>query len=268
MRFVREIFTALTIILACSNSSQAATYIYLSEPVYGRGTWETTLEGRDLDGNIQNGTEGYYDTVLDITWLGYPNISGIINNNDGRLSWVEAKAFIETITIGGVGGWRLPSVNPQNGVTYNTDTSSTGLTDVGYNIISPQSELSHLYYVTLGNTGSDKWPRITDRTVDVTIINNSGPFYDLGYQTFWYNELGDADHQDGWHFGFGGGLQGIDYAKSHASDKYPQTIKNLAWYVHQGDIGTPLQVPEPRAYILTLVGLGAASLFRRKHRTG
>lgn len=37
-------------------------------PVSGQGTWETTLQGRDLDGNAAT-FEAYYDTVLDITWL-------------------------------------------------------------------------------------------------------------------------------------------------------------------------------------------------------
>ena len=38
-------------------------------PVSGMGTWESTLQGRDLDGNAGNGFEAYYDTALDLTWL-------------------------------------------------------------------------------------------------------------------------------------------------------------------------------------------------------
>ena len=37
-------------------------------PSYGEGTWETTLHARDFDGNTDT-IEGYYDEVLDITWL-------------------------------------------------------------------------------------------------------------------------------------------------------------------------------------------------------
>lgn len=36
--------------------------------ISGQGTWETTLQGRDLDGNL-NTFKAYYDTVLNITWL-------------------------------------------------------------------------------------------------------------------------------------------------------------------------------------------------------
>ena len=43
--------------------------------VSGQGTWETTLQGRDLDGNAAT-FEAYYDTVLDITWLADANAAG------------------------------------------------------------------------------------------------------------------------------------------------------------------------------------------------
>ena len=34
--------------------------------ISGQGTWETTLESRDLDGNVAT-IEAYYDTALNIT---------------------------------------------------------------------------------------------------------------------------------------------------------------------------------------------------------
>lgn len=40
--------------------------------VSGQGTWESTLQGRDLDGNLAT-FEAYYDTVLGITWLADAN---------------------------------------------------------------------------------------------------------------------------------------------------------------------------------------------------
>lgn len=47
--------------------------------VPGQGTWETTLQPRDLDGNAANGPEAFYDTVLDITWLRDANVKGWMN---------------------------------------------------------------------------------------------------------------------------------------------------------------------------------------------
>ena len=52
--------------------------------VSGLGTWATTLLGRDLDGDLTNGFEAYYDTVLDITWLAdahYALTSGYAGTN-------------------------------------------------------------------------------------------------------------------------------------------------------------------------------------------
>ncbi len=37
-------------------------------PVPGQGTWETTLQARDLDGNPST-TEAWYDTALNLLWL-------------------------------------------------------------------------------------------------------------------------------------------------------------------------------------------------------
>lgn len=41
-------------------------------PVSGRGTWETTLLGRDIDGHAVASTDAHavfaYDTVLGVTW--------------------------------------------------------------------------------------------------------------------------------------------------------------------------------------------------------
>ena len=40
-------------------------------PVSGQGTWETTLQARDMDGNPAT-TEAWYDTALDLLWLDAP----------------------------------------------------------------------------------------------------------------------------------------------------------------------------------------------------
>lgn len=241
------IFGALT---AATLTPAHAGYDYVSTSISGQGTWETTLHGRDLDGDFSNGFEAYFDSTLNITWFFAPNLSGLLNGDSGELSWVDAKAFVQQISIGGVEGWRLPSVQPQDGV--------------GYDIVSPQSELAYMYYVTLGNKAGTERPKITERDQVIQITNNSGPFYDLGFQTFWYDELGDALYQDGWSFSFGGGYQRDDYRKAHLESKYGVTITNLAWYVHDGDVGAP--VPEPETYALALAGLAAALFFAKRKR--
>ena len=51
---------------------------------------------------LQNNGNGLvYDTDLDITWYN-PNVSA--------MNWDQAMAWAESLTVGGVTGWRLPSV--------------------------------------------------------------------------------------------------------------------------------------------------------------
>ena len=58
----------------------AVAFSLSSLPVYavgvsGQGTWETTLQARDFDRNTAT-IEGYYHTVLGITWLADANHAG------------------------------------------------------------------------------------------------------------------------------------------------------------------------------------------------
>ena len=52
----------LLIVVSC-----ASTLVHAAA-ISGQGTWETTLQGRDLYGNLST-FEAYYDTVLNATWL-------------------------------------------------------------------------------------------------------------------------------------------------------------------------------------------------------
>jgi len=123
--------------------------------ISGQGTWETTLQGRDLDGNTGNGFEAYFDTTLNITWLrdtAYIRTSGASNRQE--VSWTAANTWATGLSVGGIAGWRLPTVKPVNGTAFNFTNSSDGTTDVGASITSPQSELAHMINVTLGNVGN------------------------------------------------------------------------------------------------------------------
>jgi len=69
-------------------------------PVSGQGTWETTLQGRDLDGNNLT-AEAYYDTALDITWLANADING-------EMDWFAANTWAGVLV-----STALPAVSPQ-----------------------------------------------------------------------------------------------------------------------------------------------------------
>lgn len=54
----------ITLFIAASGASTLAH----ASSVSGQGTWETTLQGRDLDGNLST-AEAYYDTETLRAWL-------------------------------------------------------------------------------------------------------------------------------------------------------------------------------------------------------
>ena len=77
----RQLFVALSLMLGFVSAANAAS-------VSGQGTWKTTLQGRDLDGNLFT-IEAYYDTALNITWLAdanYAKTSGY--DADGLMNWM------------------------------------------------------------------------------------------------------------------------------------------------------------------------------------
>ena len=111
--------TALSI-----SSAQAAA-------VSGQGTWETTLQARDIIGDSL--VDAYYDTALNITWLANWNVNG-------QKDWGTATAWAGGLDVHGVTGWRLPS-------TIDNELS------IGNFPPPSSSEMAHMYYVTLGNIG-------------------------------------------------------------------------------------------------------------------
>ena len=110
-----------------------------------------------------------YDDVLNITWLqdaNYALTSGYPSWN-GKMQFDAANAWAAQLVYGGYADWRLPTVAPVHGSTFNRTFSYDGSTDYAYNIsypgrISPpdpagaypystQNELAYMFYVNLGN---------------------------------------------------------------------------------------------------------------------
>lgn len=205
-------------------------------PIAERGTWTSTLEARDIDGD---GTiEAYYDTVLDLTWLTDANAgagSGFddgFNNSDGRMSWNSANAWAAALVGDGVAGWRLP-------------TLLGGTTTV--------SEISRMYYETLGNFGPGN--PLTMTPPGTWGFENTGPFDNLFSLAYWTNVLADPDpvfpEATSW---FG------DPISAYHSDE-PIGSNFYAWAVRDGDVTA---IPEPQTYSLMLIGLGALAWARAR----
>ena len=101
-----------------------------------------------------------YDDILDVTWLqdaAWPVTTNAPNvDANGKMLWLDAMDWVETLvyhdSVRNVDwdDWRLPKMLPVNDVAFDLTYSCEGLTDNGYNITNPASELSYMYHVNLG----------------------------------------------------------------------------------------------------------------------
>ncbi len=100
------------------------------------------------------------DSVTGLMWTQDANlartltfgVSGI--GYDGRMTYQTARLWVEAMNqanYGGYNDWRLPVINPVNGINFNYSVSwSVGAeTDMGP-VSSPASELGYMYYQNLG----------------------------------------------------------------------------------------------------------------------
>jgi hypothetical protein len=119
MKKSRLLDAVCTFVVFFSSASAIAT------PIMDRGTWEATLIGRDLNGNLFT-FEAYYDTVLNITWL-------VNADYAGSITWTAATSWAAGVNPYGSGilGWQLPTVTDTG--TSGFDYAYTG-TDCGYNV--------------------------------------------------------------------------------------------------------------------------------------
>jgi hypothetical protein len=241
MRSIRAVVAAVALLSAfIAPVAQAG-------PVPGQGNWQTTLQARDIDGN--GSTDAYYDTQLNITWLANFNTNGLMN-------WNAANTWATTSSFFGLSGWRLPTVNDTG--PSGCDFANTG-TDCGFNVQTTtgnpvNSEMAHLYYVTLGNLAYCSASNVCPQAGQGLI--NTANLVDFQSYAYWSGTVYAPDSNGAWFFNTytiigAGGQSNLD--------------KNDALYavaVRPGDVGA--SVPLPPTAALMLLMFGAMGLIRRK----
>ena len=227
--------------------------------VSGQGTWETTLQGRDLDGNPST-YEAYYDTALNITWLADANYAGTAMGWTGANIWAAGLNPYDS----GITGWRLPTVTATDGPDADllgNDGCNFGYTgtDCGYNVNTAASEMAHMFHTTLGN--KSRRDTAGNYLQAGWGLANTGPFSNVHSDAYWSATEYAPNTSGAWSFFFSDGSQ-----RNYVS----KTYGFYAWAVHAGDVGvaaTVSTVPVPAAAWLFGSGLlGLLGIARRKKK--
>lgn len=232
-------------LLLCGTTAQAA-------PVSGQGTWQTTLQARDL--NNDGVTDAFYDTELNVTWL--RNADG-----NGRMTWDAAKTWASNLVVGGYSGWRLPTI-VDSGAPGCVEFNAAGGTDCGYNVQTKSgaivySELAHLYYTTLGNKAYCASGSVTCNSAQPGWgLTNTSNFQNLQSNYYWSGTEYAPNIYSAWYFNTTEGFQD-GYAKGYAF---------YAVAVRPGDVTAA--IPEPETYALMLVGLATMLVVQRRRAVG
>lgn len=193
-----------------------------------------------------------YDDVLGVTWLqnvNYARTSGY--DSDGLMTQAQASAWAAGLVYAGFDDWRLPTVRPLNGTTFNFAWSYNGSTDSGYNIMGTHSELMYMYYVNLRNTSN--YDQYGNPIGGNWGLQNKGPFSNLVSGIYWIDAAIVYPGNTLLAINFVGGSQ---TGMSAGTGGY-------AWAVRDGDVAA---VPLPPAFLLLGSALAACIALKRKLR--
>ncbi|MFI3136323.1 MAG: DUF1566 domain-containing protein [Methylococcaceae bacterium] len=189
-----------------------------------------------------------YDSDQNLTWLQDVNAAG------GAMSWEAANTWAGGLTMGGVSGWRLPTINTAStlgsAISPNTGCGYNG-GYCGYNVDTSTSELAYMFHDNLGNEST------FDRKSNFFSaggLANTGPFSNLDATAYWSSVGSALDPNGAWTFNMLQGSQKLAFKNNGLS----------AWAVHEGQVGA---VPVPTAAWLFGTGLiGLVSLKRNASR--
>jgi hypothetical protein len=229
--------------------------------VPGQGTWETTLQGRDLDGDQSNGFEAYYDTTQNLTWLADANLAATSGVSEAGLMLGynpffgpagapnTAVGFAFAANLYGIDDWQLPSLSLGNEIYQVVcepgRTTCDNIPTGRYEVVPGSSQLQQLMDVTLGNRSSSN---------DSYSLENTGPFKNVQSGPYWSSKFMATTYSfSGWQYD----------AASGQHVQLPYSGSGYAWLVRVGDVAA---VPEPQSVVMWAFGLLAlmGAVSRRK----
>lgn len=176
-----------------------------------------------------------YDDVFDITWLldaNYAMTSGYAPPF-GMLRWEGAVNWADNLDYGGFSDWRLPSAHLHDPEVTELGYNGDGSTDRGWNIT--HSELGHMFYVYLGNTGRRNVDGSFNDLGSYGLFNSTYTngstvidFLNVRNNSYWFEEPRSNSDRYAWSFQMATGRQ----------NALPIDFRNhFAWAVRDGDVG-------------------------------
>ena len=215
------------------------------------------LQARDLDG-VAATSEAWYDTVLDITWLGDANYAkghtfGIpyVGGGDGTMPRGTADTWLAAVNASnllGFSDWHLPTLTPVNGASFVYAYSTDGSTDfgtatpgVGWGALN---QMGFMYYVNLGGDTANN-PGFSHLELNYGYLQGSAPGAYFGSDMFFWFGSNSV---------YACGVPGCAGAQTGQG--------GTVWLVRDGDVTAA--VPEPRTWALLVGGLVATGAWVRR----